>query len=76
MNTVTIYSSQNCIHCTHAKEFFKDNNIQYTEHDVSDPKVREEAKEKSGQLGVPIIIIDNEVIIGFEENKIRELLSL
>jgi len=60
-----------------AKSFFKDNNIAYTEHDVaSDLVKRKEMIDKTGQMGIPVIEIDGEVIIGFEEDKIRAKLGL
>jgi glutaredoxin len=60
-----------------AKAFFKQNNIAYTEHDVaSDVAKRQEMLEKSGQMGVPVIIIDNEIIVGFNQPKITQLLGI
>ncbi|MCI0619479.1 glutaredoxin family protein [Candidatus Wolfebacteria bacterium] len=48
---VTIYTSPTCHFCHMAKEFFKANNVAYTEHDVlADPNARTELVEKSGQL--------------------------
>ena len=58
-----------------AKKFFKDHHVAYEEKDVSvDGKVREEMVEKSGQLGAPVIDIDDRIIIGFDEAAIKELL--
>lgn len=77
MKNVTIYSTPSCHFCHMAKEYFKENNIAYTEHDVaSDPEKRKEMMEKSGQLGVPVIQIDNELIIGFNKPQIASLLGL
>jgi glutaredoxin len=60
-----------------AKDFFKENNIAFTDHDVaSDANLRAELIDKSGQMGVPVIIIDNDMIIGFNKPKIVELLGL
>lgn len=60
-----------------AKDFFKENNIAYTEHDVaSDMAKRQEMVTKSGQMGVPVIIIDNELIVGFNKPQISELLGV
>ena len=60
-----------------AKEFFKANNVAYTEYDVaSDTEKRKEMIEKSGQMGVPVILIGNELIIGFNRPKITQLLGL
>lgn len=74
---IKIYSTQMCIWCVRAKEFFKQNKIEFEEVDVN--KDREAAKEmikKSGQTGVPVIEIDNKIIIGFDLQKIKGLLKL
>jgi glutaredoxin 3 len=77
MKNVTIYSTPTCHFCHMAKEFFKEKNIAYTEHDVaSDLAQRKEMVEKSGQMGVPVIIIDNDLIVGFNKPKIAELLGV
>ncbi len=77
MKNVTIYSTPSCHFCHMAKDFFKENNIAFTDHDVaSDANLRAELIDKSGQMGVPVIIIDNDMIIGFNEPKIVELLGL
>jgi len=59
-----------------AKDYFKENNIEYTEFDVAaDAEKRAHMMEKTGQMGVPVIEIGDEVIIGFNEDKIKELLK-
>lgn len=75
--SVTIYSTPVCHFCQAAKEFFKENNVEYTEHDVAaDVAKREEMIEMTGQMGVPVIKIGDDVIIGFDEPKVKELLEL
>ena len=60
-----------------AKQFFKDHRIAYEEKDVSvDDEAREEMIAKSGQLGVPVVDIDDKIIVGFDEAAIKELLKL
>jgi glutaredoxin len=60
-----------------AKDFFKANNVAYTEYNVaSDLDKRKEMVEKTGQMGVPVIIIGTEIIIGFNKPKITQLLGL
>jgi glutaredoxin 3 len=77
MKNVTIYSTTICKYCAAAKEFFKDHNINYTEYNVgTDLEKRKEMMEKSGQLGVPVITIDNDVVVGFDEERLRELLMV
>ncbi len=76
MKNVVIYSTTVCKYCALAKEFFKKNNINYTEYNVgTDPVRRKEMIDKSGQLGVPVITIDdNDVVIGFNEPILKKLL--
>ena len=74
--TIVIYSTPTCPHCIHAKDFLKEHNFTYEEHDASTPQVREELVEKTGQLGVPVIYINDEMILGYDETKLRELLSI
>jgi len=74
---VTIYSTPACTFCNMAKDFFKANDVEYTEYNVAeDEKKREEMVERSGQMGVPVIFIGEEMIIGFNEGKVKELLKL
>jgi glutaredoxin-like YruB-family protein len=75
--TVTIYSTPVCHFCHMAKDFFKENNIKFTEHDVAaDAEKRQEMVEMTNQMGVPVIRIGDDVVIGFDEGKLKELLSL
>jgi glutaredoxin-like YruB-family protein len=77
MKQVTIYSTQSCHYCELAKDFFNKNNIKYTEHDVGkDAEKRAEMIELSGQLGVPVIHIEDTVLVGFQESQLSELLNL
>ncbi len=60
-----------------AKEFFKENGIQYEEFNVAaDAEKRSEMIDKSGQMGVPVIQIDNNLIVGFNKPKVAELLGI
>lgn len=75
--TVTIYSTPVCHFCHMAKEFFTENNIAYTEFDVaSDQEKRAEMIDMSGQMGVPVIVIGDDLIIGFDEPKVKEILGM
>lgn len=76
MKTVTIYSTPVCHFCQAAKEFFSENDIEYTEHDVAaDQSKRQEMIEMTGQMGVPVIQIGDDVVVGFDEAKVKELLE-
>jgi len=60
-----------------AKELFKEHTIEYAEYNVAeDAARRNELIEQSGQMGVPVIKIDGEMIIGFDEARIRALLGI
>lgn len=77
MQNVTIYSTPSCHFCHMAKDYFKENNVAYTEYDVaSNLEKRKEMLEKSGQMGVPVIIIGDELTVGFDKPKIAKLLGL
>lgn len=59
-----------------AKDFFNEEGVTYTEHNVAeDTEKRSEMVDKTGQLGVPVIEIGGEIVIGFNEKKIKELLA-
>ena len=75
--SVEIYSTPTCHFCQTAKEFFKENSIEYTDYNVAeDAEKRNEMVEKSGQMGVPVILIGEEMVIGFDEGKVKELLGV
>ncbi len=77
MKQVAIYTTPSCTYCRMAKEFFKENKIDFSEYDVaSDVTKRGEMIEKSGQMGVPVITIDNAVVVGFNRAKLAELLGV
>ncbi len=74
--TVTIYSTPVCHFCHAAKDYFKENNVAFTEHDVAaDHEKRQEMIDMTGQMGVPVIRIGDDVVVGFDEGKIKELLA-
>lgn len=75
--SVTIYSTPVCHFCQAAKEFFKENDVEYVENDVAaDAEKRQEMIDLTGQMGVPVIKVGDDVIIGFDEPKLKELLKL
>ena len=74
--TVVVYSTPTCPWCRRAKEYLSQKGIHYTEHNVADD--RDKAREmiqKSGQMGVPVITIDSEVVVGFNQVQLDKLLS-
>ncbi|HEY4506183.1 MAG TPA: glutaredoxin domain-containing protein [Candidatus Paceibacterota bacterium] len=77
MKPVIIYTTPVCGYCKIAKEFFKDHDVAYKEVDViQDAEAREHMISASGQMGVPVIDIGGELVIGFNLSKIKELLGI
>jgi len=75
--TVTIYSTPTCHFCEMSKEFFKANNVAFTEYNVaSDLHRRQEMIEKSGQMGVPVIYVGDDMVVGFDQEKLSALLGI
>ena len=76
-NKVTVYSTPTCPFCVRAKQFLKDNKIQFEDIDVSENHEKaQEMIKKSGQMGVPVIEIDGQFIVGFDKEKIKESLGI
>jgi len=74
---VTIYSTPTCHFCHAAKDFFTANNVKFTDHNVAtDLAKRKEMIEKSGQMGVPVIYVGDEMVVGFDETQLRGLLKI
>lgn len=77
MKNVIIYSTPACMYCHLAKDWFKKNEITYTEYDVSaDAEKREKIMEKTGSMAVPVIEVDDEIVIGFDKNRLSQLLGI
>jgi len=75
--TVKVYSTPTCPYCIRAKQFLKENNITYEDIDVSsDQAAAEEMIRKSGQMGVPVLDINGEIIVGFDKERIKQALGL
>ena len=74
---IVIYTTPTCAFCHAAKEFFKEHSVAYTEHDVATDEVsREEMIHLSGQMGVPVIKVGEEIIVGFNKPRLAELLGV
>lgn len=77
MASVTIYSTPTCPYCKQAKQFLNDNEVAFTDIDVStDASKAQEMIEKSGQMGVPVLDIDGEIIVGFDRERIAQTLGI
>ncbi len=74
---IKVFSTPTCPYCVTLKEFFKEHNIEFEDIDVSqDEKARDEMVEKSGQMGVPVVDINGEIVVGFDKEKISQLLKI
>lgn len=74
---IKIYSTPTCPWCKKAKAYLTEKGIAFESVDVSsDEKSQKEMIEKSGQMGVPVLDIDGKVVIGFDKEKIDELLNI
>jgi len=77
MVKVIVYSTATCPWCKKVKAFLDENKVKYTVKDVGeDTKAGEEMIKKSGQQGVPVTDVGGEIVIGFDEDKLKELLKL
>jgi glutaredoxin 3 len=74
---VLVYSTPTCPWCIRIKQFLKDSNVAFQEFDVStNQAAAEEMIKKSGQMGVPVLDIEGQIIIGFDRGKIKESLGI
>ena len=74
---VIIYTTPTCVYCKMTKEFFKQNNVEFSEKNVAvDASARDDMIQKSGQMGVPVIDVNGKLVIGFDKLKLSELLGI
>ncbi len=77
MKNIILYTTPTCVYCKAVKEFFKDHGVEYVEKNVAtDEQARDEMVKKAGQLAVPVVDVDGEIIIGFDRQKLSELLGV
>ena len=75
-NKVEIYSTPTCPYCNMAKDYLKEKGVEYIEYNVADDQAKaQEMVEKSGQMGVPVIVVNGELMVGFQKDKIETLLA-
>ena len=74
---IRVFSTPACPYCVTLKSFLKEHNIQFEDIDVSkDEKALDEMIDRSGQMGVPVIFVNGEIIVGFNQDRIKQLLKL
>ncbi|MDD5438241.1 MAG: Uxx-star family glutaredoxin-like (seleno)protein [Patescibacteria group bacterium] len=73
---VTIYTTPTCPYCKLAKDFFKEKGIAFSEIDVaSDPAAANEMVKKSGQMGVPVIEVNSQIVVGWNQAALQEIME-
>ena len=73
---VLVYSTPSCPWCHRAKEYLSQKGIPYVDYDVAQDRDKaKEMIEKSKQMGVPVITVDGEVIVGFNQALLDKLLA-
>jgi glutaredoxin 3 len=74
--TVIVYTSPTCPYCTMVKEFLSQRGISFEERDVSrDPSYAQELVSSTGQMGVPVTIINGQIVVGFDRGRLEQLIS-
>ena len=74
---VKVYSTPTCPYCKIVKKFLEDNSISYRDLNVAEDKAAlDDIIKRSGQMGVPVIDIDGDLVIGFNQVKLKEKLKL
>ena len=77
MSKVILYTTPTCVWCVKVKDFLKSKKVKYKEVDVTKDTVKaQEMIEKSGQMGVPVVEVDNNIIIGYNEAQLKKLLKI
>ncbi|MCK5198186.1 MAG: NrdH-redoxin [Spirochaetales bacterium] len=72
---ISVYSTPSCSYCTLAKDYFRKNNISFTDYNVAtDMDKANEMVRKSGQMGVPVLDINGRILVGFNPAEIERVL--
>ncbi len=75
--SVLVYSTPTCPWCIRVKQFLKENNVEFQDFDVgSIEAAAQDMIKKSGQMGVPVLDIDGQIIVGFDKEKIKKALGI
>lgn len=74
---IVVFTTPTCSYCNNAKRYFREKNLRFTEVDVSrDQKAAQDMQRRTGQMGVPVILINNRPIVGFDVSRINSLLNI
>ncbi len=73
---IKVYSTPSCPYCVKVKDFLKSKNLKFQDINVAeDSEAAQEMVDKTGQYGVPVIEIEGKIVVGFDKEKIEELLK-
>lgn len=75
MSNVIVYTSSTCPYCTLAKNYLSEKGIEYTEKNVQTDKEARKELMAMGHMGVPVLVVDGEEIVGFDKDKLDDLLD-
>ncbi|MCF7845421.1 MAG: glutaredoxin family protein [Candidatus Pacebacteria bacterium] len=74
---IRVFSTPTCVYCIVLKKWLDEKGVSYDEVDVSqDEEAQKEMVQKTGQMGVPVIMIDEEVVVGFDKERIAKILNI
>ena len=74
---ITLYSTEFCPWCHKTREFFKAHKVRFKEIDVgNNVKAAQEMIRRSGQQGVPVVNINGEIVVGYDEDRLKRLLKI
>ena len=77
MKNVKVYSTPSCPFCKRVKQYLSDNGVEFQDIDVTaDQKMVKEMVEKSGQMGVPVVDVEGDIVVGFDRDKIASALGI
>ena len=75
MADVVIFTSNTCPYCVAAKEYLNEKGVNYTEKNIQTDKTARKELMNMGHMGVPVLLIDGEEIVGFDKARIDQLLD-
>jgi glutaredoxin 3 len=74
---IRVFSTPTCVYCIVLKKWLDEKKVSYDEVDVSqDEEAQKEMVQKTGQMGIPVIMIDEEVVVGFDKERIAKILNI
>ncbi len=74
---IRVFSTPTCVYCIVLKKWLDEKKVSYDEVDVSqDEEAQKEMVQKTGQMGIPVIMIDEEVVVGFDKERIVKILNI